>query len=101
MLFLLVVVVDQRLVDADAGVVVHVAGLGHADDRVDQERAAHLGSGALGQLFVDAVQRVAGLEGHHVGVPHALEHLAHLGGRAAQLDEVIIAGKVYDLERTD
>ena len=63
----LVVVVDQGPVAADAGEVVDVAGLGHADDRVDQQAAADLLGRALGQLLVGAVQRVAGLEGDDLG----------------------------------
>ena len=59
----LVVVVDQCPIAADAGVMVDVARLGHADDRVDQQAAADLLGRPLGQLFVGPVQRVPGLEG--------------------------------------
>ena len=55
--------------------------------------------GALGQFFVDAVQRVAGLEGDHVVVAHLFEHGAHLGRRAAQFDKVVVLRQVDDLER--
>ena len=41
---------------------VDVAGLGHADDRMDQEPAADLPGRSLGELFVRAVQGIAGLE---------------------------------------
>ena len=57
------VLVEHRLVAAHAGEVVDVAGLGHADDRVDQQVRLRLAGGAEGQLLVRAVQRVAGLEG--------------------------------------
>ena len=59
----LVVVVDQGAIAPDPGEMVHVARLGHADDRVDQQAAADLLGGPLGQLFVGPVQGVAGLEG--------------------------------------
>ncbi len=63
----LVVVVNQGAVAADAREVIDVAGLGHADDRVDQQAAADLLGRALGQFLVGAVQRVAGLEGDDRG----------------------------------
>ena len=75
----LVVVVDQRPVAADAGEVVDVARLGHADDRVDQQAAADLLGGSLGQLLVGPVQRVAGLEGDDLAPAQRLEVLAQLG----------------------
>ena len=86
----LVVVVDQGPVAADAGEVVDVAGLGHADDRVDQQPAADLLGRALGQLLVGAVQRVAGLEGDDLRPAERLEVLAQLGRGPAQLDEVVV-----------
>ena len=57
------ILVEHRLVAAHAGEVVDVAGLGHADRRVDQQVRLRLAGGAEGQLLVGAVQRVAGLEG--------------------------------------
>ena len=54
---------DEELVAADAGEVVDVAGLGHADDRMDEEVGFDLLRGAEGELDVRAVHRVAGLEG--------------------------------------
>ena len=94
----LVVVVDQGPVAADAGVVVDVAGLGHADDRVDQEAAADLLGRPLGQLFVGPVQGVAGLEGDDPAPAQRLEVLAQLGRRPAQLDEVVVRRDANHLE---
>jgi hypothetical protein len=63
--------------------VIHVTGLGHADHGVNEQRAVDLGRGALGQFFVDAVQRIAGLEGDDIVVSHFFEHGAHLAGCGA------------------
>ena len=54
---------DEELVAADAGEVIDVAGLGHADDRMDEEAGFDLFRGAESELDVRAVHRVAGLEG--------------------------------------
>ena len=90
--------VDQGAVAADARVVVDVAGLGDADDRVDQEPAADLLGRALGQLFVGAVQRVAGLEGDHLRPAERLEVLAKLGGGPPQLGEIVVGRGPQHLE---
>ena len=54
---------DKELIAADAGEVIDVAGLGHADDGMDEEAGFDLLRGAEGELDVRAVHRVAGLEG--------------------------------------
>ena len=94
----LVVVVDQGAIATHARVVVHVARLGHADDRVDQEAAADLLGGALGQLLVRPVQGVAGLEGDDLAPAQRLEVLAELGRGAADLDEVVMRRHADHLE---
>ena len=95
----LVVVVDQRPVAADAREVVDVAGLGHADDRVDQEAAADLLGGALGQLLVGPVQRVAGLEGDDLrSSPATAKWSRSSRGRPPQLDEVVVRRGADHLE---
>src|SRR5215210_81361 len=57
-----VVVLHQDLVAAHPHVGGDVAGLGLADQRVDEEAVGDL-EGALGQVLVRSVDRVAGLEG--------------------------------------
>ena len=57
------IVGHERLVAADAGVVVDVARLRHADDRMDEQIGPFFFGGAERQLVVRAVHRVAGLEG--------------------------------------
>ena len=95
---LFVVVLVQGAVDAHAGVVVHVAGLGQADHRVDQQAAADFLGRPLGQFFVDAVHRVAGLEGDHVAVAHLFQGGANFGRGAAQFDKVVVDRQVDDLD---
>ena len=76
-----VVILDKRLVDANPRVVVGVAGLGDAHYGMQQQRGVEPVHCALGELFVGAVQRVAGLERHHIGGGAAFQRLAGLRGR--------------------
>ena len=87
---LLGIVAEQRLVAAHAGEVVDVAGLGHADDRVDQQVRLAACGGAEGQLLVGAVQRVAGLEGDDPAPAELAEAVAQLLRRVAQMREVVV-----------
>jgi hypothetical protein len=90
----LVMVIHQRLVRAHAGVMIDIAGLGHAHHRMQQQHAVHAGRRALGQFLVHAVQRVARLEGDHIGAVELFQAVAHLGGRLAQLAEVVVHRQV-------
>ena len=68
---------------------VHVARPGHADAGVQQQCAVdHLDS-ALGQLLVDAVERVARLKGDHIAMAGALQAHADLSWQQAQLTKVV------------
>ena len=89
-----VVAVGQGFVGADPGEVIHVAGLGQADDGVQQERAVHLFGGTFGQFLVDAVQRVAGLERHHIGMAELRQPGAGLRRGQAQIDEIVVFRQV-------
>ena len=77
---------------------IHVARLGHADHRVQQQRPIHFVSSALGQLFMDTVQRVAGLEGDDVGVTELGQAGARLCGRQAQVNEVVVFRQLQHLQ---
>ena len=79
--FLIVVIINQRLVRADAGIVIDVTGLGHADHGMNDQRAFDFRRGALGEFLVDAVQGIASLESNDVVVSHLFEHFTHLSGR--------------------
>ncbi len=91
---LVVVALGQRLVGANAGEVIDVAGLGHTDAGVQQQNAVLLNSGALGQFLVDAVERVAGLESDYVRVTKLLQTGAGLGRGQSQRFEIIAGGQL-------
>ena len=95
----LVVAPGESLVGADAGVVVHVAGLGEADNRVKQEDAVDALGGSLRQLLVSPVEGVPGLEGHDVRVAELGQAGAGLGGRLPQAGEVVVRRKLQHLQR--
>jgi hypothetical protein len=57
---------------------------------MEQQHPVHALSGTLGQLFVGAVERVAGLEGDHVGSAELRQAGAGLGRREAQLLKVVV-----------
>ena len=94
-----VVVVHQHLVAAHAHVGGDVAGLGLADQRVDEEPVAGL-QGGLGQVLVGAVDRVAGLEGDDPLPAALLERPARLlRGQIAAHEGVLVVGQGVGLDR--
>ena len=95
---LVVVALGQRLVCADAGVVVDVARSGQPDDGVEQQNAVHARRRALGQFFVDAVERIARLERRHVAPPDFRQPLPRLRRREAQFAEIAPLGKLDDFQ---
>ena len=90
----LVVPVGQRPVRADPGVVVDVAWLGEAYHGVQQQDAVNGVRGALGQLLVDAMERVACLEGDDVVRSELVEPGPAVGRREAKVPEVEVAWKL-------
>jgi hypothetical protein len=96
----LVVVVDQGPIATDPGVMIDVAGLGDADDRVNQQAAADLLGRPLGQLLVGPVQGVPGLEGDDLGPAERLEMLAEFARGPAEVDEVEVRRDADHLEAT-
>jgi hypothetical protein len=91
---------QQRLVDADAGEVVDVTGLGEADDGVDEDVGLAGAGSADGQLTVSAVHGVAGLEGDDLGPAKLVEVRAQLSGCEAEADIVVVLQAVDGLELT-
>ena len=79
---------------------IDVAGSRQTDAGVQQQRAIDRRQRALGELLVNAVQRVARLEGDDVVVPGAAESLTHLCWREAQLAEVVARRQAEDLQAT-
>ena len=94
-----VVVLHQHLVAAHPHVGGDVAGLGLADQRVDEEPVAGLQRG-LGQVLVGAVDRVAGLEGDDP-LPAALLEVGLVLGRrlVAAHEGLLVVGQRVDLDR--
>ena len=88
------VLVQHRLVAANAREVVHVAGLGHPHDRVDQQVGLRLARGAEGQLLMGAVQGVARLERHDLPPAQLAEIGPQLVGRVAPRAEVVMRGRL-------
>src|SRR4029077_153727 len=54
---------NEELVTANTGEVIDIAGLGHANDRMDKKTGFDLFRGTEGKSDVGAVHRVAGLKG--------------------------------------
>ncbi len=65
---------------------------------MQQQHAIDFGNRALGQFFVDAVQRVARLEGDDVGMPVGFQTVAHLRRRQAQRHEIVVARQLKHLQ---
>ena len=82
---------DEKLVTADAGEVIDVPRLGHADDRVNEEAGFDLFGGAEGELDVRPVHRVAGLEGDNAAPALVGEVSAQLSGSEAEVLEIVMA----------
>ena len=76
------VALQQRLIAAHPGVVIDIARLGHADDRMDQQVGLELAGGAQRQLVVSAVHGVAGLEGDDLRQPRRRTGADLLAGQA-------------------
>lgn len=69
---------EEGLVDTDTGEVVDVAGLGEADDGVDEDVGVVRAGGADGEFPVGAVHRVTGLESDNLGPAELVEVSAEL-----------------------
>ena len=92
-------VLGERLVGADARVVVHVTGLGEPHYRVKQKDSFNAVGRSLRQLLVGPVKGVPGLEGHDVRVAELGKAGAGLGGRLPQAGEVVVRGNLQHLKR--
>ena len=92
------VVRHERLVAADARVVVDVARLGHADDRVHEQVGFFFLGGAERELVVGAVHRVAGLEGDDLSPAALGELFAQLGRRVAERFVVVVQRQLQALD---
>ena len=95
-----VIALGEGAIGPHPGVVIHVAGSRQTDAGVQQQRAIDRRQRALGELLVNAVQRVARLEGDDVAVPGSAESLTRLSWREAQLAEVVAGRQAQHLQAT-
>src|SRR5436190_21836858 len=79
------------LVAAHARVVIDVAGLRHADDRLDQKIRLDLFGCPKRELLVSAVHRVTRLERNDSTPTELVEAVAELARRVAQVEEIVVA----------
>lgn len=91
---------EEGLVDAHARKVVNVAGLGQADDGVDEDVGVVRAGSADRQFTVGAVHGVAGLEGDDPAPAELVEVCAQLSGGVPQVDKVVVLQAVDSLELT-
>jgi len=82
------------LVAAHPRVMVHIAGLGHADHGMDQQVGFRLSGGPESQLLVGTVHRVAGLECHDLAPAEFGKPLTEFGGRVPQMAEIVVDGRL-------
>ena len=92
--------IQNRLIAAHAGEVIHIAGFGHAHHRMDEQVGLGFFRGAEGQFLVRAVQRVAGLEGHNAAPAQLAEIGAQFVGRVAAGAEIVMHGLLDAGNRT-
>jgi hypothetical protein len=88
----------QRLVDADAGEVINVTGLGEAHDGVDEDIGLAGSGSADRQLTMSAVHGVARLESDNLLPAELVEVQTQLRGRIPQTDIVVVLQAVNGLE---
>ena len=94
------ILVQNGLVAPNAGEVVHVAGFGHTDDRMDQQVGLRLFRGAEGQFLMRAVQRIAGLECDHLTPAQLAEIGAQFIRRVTATTEIVVYGLLDTCDRT-
>src|SRR5204862_8202814 len=75
---LIVILICEHFVSAYPGEVIDVTGLGHADDRMQEQHTVHLLDCSFGQLFVRALERVSRLKRDNVFETFILEPAASL-----------------------
>ena len=84
------VLIEHRLIATHAGEVIYVSRFGHADHWVNEQIGLGLFRGTKGQLLMGAVERVAGLKGHHAAPTHFAKIGAQLVGRVAPAAKVVM-----------
>jgi len=92
------ILADEELVTADAGEVIDVARLGHADGRVNEEAGLDLFRGAESEFDVRAVHRVARLESDDAAPALVGEIGTKLGRGEAQRFKIVMARELEAFE---
>ena len=94
------VVLLDRLVAANACVVVHVARLGHPDDRMDQQVRLQVFRGPEGQFLMRAVHGIACLKGNDLAPTCRFKSFTQVGRSHAGFNEVVVPGHLDALDRS-
>jgi hypothetical protein len=94
-----VVMVDERIAASHPSVVIHVYRLGDADDWMEQEAGVGHLHGALGHLFVGAVERGSRLERNDVLPTSLRDSGSHLSRCFTQMREIEVLRWLQHLER--
>ncbi len=81
---------EQQLIATHSRVVIHIAGLGHAHDGMNQQAGLDLLGGAECELDVSAVHGIASLEGDHTPPADAGKLGPHLGRSQAQVTKIVV-----------
>ena len=89
---------EQQLVAAGADEIIDVAGLGHADGRMDEQIGFDLLGGAHGEFDVGAMHRITRLEGDDAGPAEAGEFGAQFGGSQAQGAEIVVGRRLHSFD---
>ena len=76
---------------------IDIARFGHPDHRMQQQDPIELISGALGELLVDSMERVAGLESDDIAVAHMRQLLPRLRRRETDFFEIEVPRQLENL----
>src|SRR5258708_20550118 len=89
---------EQCLVTTAARVVIHVAELGHANGRINQQIGADPSRSALCEFQVSPVHRVPRLERHYLAPSKLTEFRTQFRWSPPQLTEIIVDRKLKPFE---
>ncbi len=92
------IAVQDRLIGADPGVVIDVAGPGRAHHRMEEEVGFGLFGDPQGELDMSPMHGVVGLEGDHPRPAEGFELLPELGRCAPQQAEVVVGSHLHTFD---
>ena len=91
---LLRILLEHVLVTAHAREMINVAGLGHADHRLNQQIGFDVPCGAESQFLMRPVQRIAGLKRNDLAPAQFAKTTAQFRWRIAQQLEIVISRRL-------